>query len=327
MPSVKACGRCGTSLQLGAMAISVYPPRASAWAKWWRRWFWSPRINWRRAAELGGELLLGANARRRPSWPAVSRMVIPGWPQIHMGQVARGWSFLGAFLALGFLALISLGTVIGSVFLGLAVAAHAASVLDVVIGETGQSRARFTYAIFCLAGLGLAVYWPLSHVTSAWIVPRQIAAITPPFLRGDVVLISSGLYTLRQPKPGDVVLYEIPRARVGGRYWGMAANYDIQGQRIDRIIAGPGQQVRMEGTRLLVDEKTSDYLPLNAARMPGGYNVKVPSGHYLIFPTTAIGENLSLAGLNWEQVSLVPAHQIVARVYLRHWPWGRFTIF
>ncbi|HQU41644.1 MAG: hypothetical protein B7Z73_02470 [Planctomycetia bacterium 21-64-5] len=327
MPGVKACGRCGASLQLGAVAISVCPPRASAWAKWWRRRFWWSRVNWRHISETIDDLLLGRGVRQYPTWQVMVRMVVPGWPYFYRGNRIRGWAFLGTFLGLAPLALGTLGTVLGSIFLGLAVAVHASSVLDVVIAETRQSRARLTYAVICLAGVGLAVYWPLGYLAGAWTVPRQITADLPPFARGDVVLFSPGLYALRAPQPGDVVLYEVPSARVAGRYAGRAANYAIQGQRIDRVVAGPGEHVSIQGGKLLVDGKPSSYLPLDVARMPGALDVQVPAGFYAILPTTALREGMSLQGLDWQRVSLVPAHQILGRVYLRHWPWYRLSLF
>jgi hypothetical protein len=327
MPGVKACGRCGTSLQLIALAISVYPPRASAWAKWWRRWFWSPRVNWGRASEAIDDLLLGRGVRQYPAWRHIVRMVVPGWPQFYRGDRTRGWIFLGTFLTLGFLAVTALGTSLGSVLLGLAVAAHASSVLDIVIAETSQSRARIIYAIMCLAGVGLGVYWPLGTLASAWIVPLPIVRDMPPFVHGDVVLTSTGIYTLRQPQPGDVVLYQVPASRVAGTYAGHAANYQIQGERIDRIIAGPGQRVRIEAGKLLVDAQASEHVPLNAAGMPGGLDLEAPPGYYVILPTTSLTRQMDPQRLNWQHTSLVPAGQILGRVYVRNWPWYRFQLF
>ena len=327
MPGVQACGRCGTSLQLGALAISVYPPRASAWAKWWRRRFWSPRVNWGRVAEAFDNLLLGRGVRRYPNWRLIVRAVAPGWPHLYQGKRLRGWTFLGTSLGLEFLAVATLGTALGSIFLGLAVAAHASSVLDLVIIETGQSRARFTYAIICLAGVGLAVYWPFGYLATQWVVPHQITAELPPFVRGDVVLSSPGIYTLRQPQPGDVVLYEVPAGRVAGRYGTFNANYAIQGQRIDRVIAGPGQHVTLREGKLFVDGQISRDLPLDTTRMPGALDLQAPSGFYVILPTTALREGMSLQALDWKHVSLVPARQILGRVYVRHWPWSRITFY
>ncbi|MGH9599285.1 MAG: S26 family signal peptidase [Terracidiphilus sp.] len=327
MPGVKACGRCGASLQLGALPISVHPPRAAAWVKWWRRRFWWPRMSWPRVDDLLTDLVLGRGERRRPALGVVARAVVPGWPHLYQGHRARGWCFLGTYLALGFFALSTLGTALGSIFLGLAVAVHASSVLDIVISETTQSRARLTYAVVCLLGVGLAVYLPLSHAARAWTVPRQITADLPPFARGDVVLLSPAVYALRQPAPGDVVLYELPSGRVAGRYMGRAANYALRGERIDRIVAGPGQHVRIEAGKLLVDGKPSSDMPLNIARMPGGLDVQVPPAFYLILPTTALREGMSLEGLDWQQVGLVPTRQILGRVYLRHWPWHRLSLF
>lgn len=327
MPGVKACGRCGALVQLGAVAVSVYPPRASAWVKRCRRWFWWPRIGAHTVQETAADLLLGRGERRRPDLRVAMRMIVPGWPHLYQGEAVRGWCFLGTFLALGFFAASMLGTTLGSICLGLAVATHASSVLDVVIAETAKSRARLTYTVLCLAAVGIAVYWPLASLANNWIVPRQITADLAPFSRGDVVLVSPGVFSLRQPRPGDVVLYQIPGGRVAGRFFGRAAAYALQGERIDRILAGPMQHVRIDAGKLLVDGKPSSDLPLDTTRMPGAFEIDVPAGSYLILPTTALREGMNLYGLNWQQASLVPANQILGRVYVRHWPWIRFEFF
>jgi hypothetical protein len=327
MPGVKACGRCRASLQMSTMAINVHPPRAGAWAKRLRRWFWWPNVNWRGAAAGAVEGLMGRDASERPAWPLMVRMIVPGWPQIYQGHKERGWSFLGSFAALAVLALAMLGTVIGSICLGLAVAAHASSVIDVVLTSTRPSRTRIIYALVCLVGVGELVYWPLSHVASGLVVPRRMAMTVPPFFRGDVVLMSPATYSIRSPRPGDVVLYDIPMARIAGRTPGnFAANYAIAGQRIDRILAGPGQQARIEGGKLIVDGQPSPYLPLNPAKMPGAFDRIVPPGNYLILPSTALPERFNLTTLDWEHLSLVPAGHLHGRVYVRNWPWWRFKL-
>lgn len=328
MPGVRSCGRCGAVLQCSAVAINVHPPRARAWVKRCRRWFSSFLFAWRRTTEMAAWGLVGADASESPPWPAMARMVAPGWPQIYQGNRPRGLIFLAVWGVLAALALVTAGTSIGSVCLGLALAVHASSALDLILAATRQSRGRITYALFSLIAIGFVVYAPLGYVAGGLLVPQRIAANMPPFFRGDVVLTSPATYsTFRHPECGDVVLYEVPSATIAGRYGPWAANIAIRGQRIDRILATSGQHVQIEGGKLLVDGQPSPYLPLNRARMPERFTVSVPPGCFFILPTTALGEQYDLRGLPWQHVSLVSADQIISRVYARHWPWTRFTLF
>jgi hypothetical protein len=327
MPGVQACGRCGALLQLGAMTFGVHPPRAGVWTKRWRRWFRWSRIHWRAAGEAAGRELLGSDVGAGPPWPVMARMVAPGWPQFYQGDRIRGWCFLSGYCSLAVLALTTFGTFFGSVCLGLAIATHAASVLDVVLGATRQSRGRMTYALVCLIAVGLSVYAPLGYLAGGMLVPQRITANLPPFSRGDVVLTSTAIYSIfRSPRPGDVVLYEAPHARIQGRYGGWAANIDIQGLRIDRVLAAAGQHVHIEGGMITIDGQPSRYLPLNPARMPVRFDANVPPGCFLILPTTALTERFNLQALDWAHASVVREDQIRSRVYLRHWPWLRFTL-
>lgn len=327
MPGVRACGRCGASLQLGAIAVNVHPPRAGALAKRWRRWFSWTRIRWRSADERFTESLFGAQAAQAPPWPVMVRMVAPGWPQFYLGNRVHGWCFLICWGWFAVFALAMLGTHLGSICLGLAIAAHAASVVDVVMTVMKPSRGRSVYAMFCLVAVGLSVYMPLSYAARGLLVPQRITANLPPFSIGDVVLTSPAMYsTFRAPRPGDVVLYETPRTRMQGRYGNWAANIDIQGQRIDRILAAGGQHIHIEDGKLSIDGHPSPYLPLNPARMPPHFDANVPPGYFLILPTTALTERFDLRALDWGHASLVRADQILSRVYVRHWPWLRFTL-
>jgi hypothetical protein len=90
-------------------------------------------------------------------------MLVPGWPQIHSGYPRRGFAFLGAYAACLLLALPFVGTVIGGLFLGLALSCHGSSVLDVIYSGTREWRTRIAYSLLCFTILGLCVYYPLSR--------------------------------------------------------------------------------------------------------------------------------------------------------------------
>lgn len=324
MPGVKACGRCGSLLRLDALAISVHPPRATAWAKRWRRWVVRTRMTVQDAARAAFVQLIHADVYDAPAWPVLCRAIVPGWPQFYQGQRLRGCCFLGVYAILMSLALAMLGSDLGSLFLGFALAAHASSVLDVALPATREADARLARIVALLVVVGTIAYMvPIYIVTQlAW--PQRINATTGPLVAGDAVLVNTGIYRLRLPQPGDTVLYELPDVRAAGRYRDHAANFVFQGQRIDRIIAGPEEQVHVEGGNLFVDGRPSTHVPLDTSRLPKKLDIKVPAGCYLILPTTTLAEGMDLERLDWARASIVPAERIVGRVWLRHWPWSRF---
>jgi hypothetical protein len=327
MPGVDACGRCGASLRLAAADIDVHPPRASRRAKVWRRaiprqGFWAYRWNLflTRVTDLYGAPKL---PRSEPA--AMVRMLVPGWAQIYIGSVQRGRLFLILYVVFLLLGLVHLGTFLGSVLLGLALSVHLSSIVDVIFSGTHAWPSRIAWTLTCWVAVGLIVYFPAIWAASWVVVPQQIAADVPPFRTGDVILYNPSAYSWSEPEIGDVVVYRIPPGRFDGRTeQGYPMVYDIQGLRIDRILAGPGQTVHWSGQQLRVDEAISEWLPLNMARIPTQFSAEVPRGCYLILPSTDPVLPLGGAPGMWRSVSLVPVGNLLGRVYLRHQPLYRF---
>ncbi|HUY32844.1 MAG TPA: S26 family signal peptidase [Pirellulales bacterium] len=330
MPGVQACGRCGASLRLAALVIDVHPPRAGAWAKRWRRWlpfggFNLPfgRFELRRGFNFSARGILGHGPGEGPAWAVLRRMVLPGWSQIYQGNAARGRWFLGSYLACLLLGLGTAGSFVGSVFLGLAVAAHASSTIDVAVSGLSSRQGRQFYSLMGCLMLALMIYVPAGWLATQVASPRQLLAAAAPFHRGDVVLVNFEVYGRREPHPGEVVLYDVRRATVASpTAWRTATQ--IAGERIDRILAGSGQKVTIDAGRVVVDGQPVPYLPLNPKRMPATLSVEVPSHCFLILPTTALADRYDLTGLDWQRLGLVPTSSVMGKVYLRHYPFWRF---
>ena len=331
MPGVEHCGRCGASLLLASAAIDVHPPRASQRAKRWRRRFPNIRTLPRRVGDAVSTMaraFFGQVEIERPASPVFARMVVPGWPQLYCGQTHRGRLFLGIYVGCLLLGAVFVGTVLGSLLLGLALSCHASSVLDVIYSGTCDWRTRIRYALTCCLVLAVCVYWPVGWLVSRVVTPQVIAMDAPPFRAGDVVLCNPSAYAWSSPRVGDVVLYDIGATRVPGRTaGGMAANYRIQGDRIDRILAGPGQKVGWEDGRLEVDGQPSPWSPLNPEPLSGQLTLTVPSPCYLVLPSTDpyLGTGAAV-GLAWQTVCLVPSASIRGKAYLRHQPLSRFWL-
>lgn len=325
MPGITVCGRCGAQLQRSPATIDVHPPRASVRAKRWRRWF-----PWYRYEAALRSAVGRLPALRTPEldWDRLPsgifmRMVVPGWPQTYMGQPRRGRWMLGAFLVLLAAGMLSIGTTFGALLLGTAMAVHISSIMDVLWPITHDWRARAMVVLVCVAAVGTVIYvppvWALSQIAGV----RRIATTAGPLQAGDVLLYRPG----RTGNVGDVVLYEITQAQVPSRTAaGYAAIYRVQGEYVDRIIAGAGQSIVWENGQLHVDGQLAPFQPLYPDTLNADLRFTVPPGYYGILPSAQPQDAPSFPPDVWQAMSLVPQTQIRGTVVLRQRPicrWGR----
>src|SRR5947209_1648139 len=89
MPGTAGCARCGTSLRLAALAISVHPPRAKVWQKRTRRMLPGYGFTYRLRRGLGN-VVKRLDAIAHPQGTVLEStslfmLVVPGWPQFHAG--------------------------------------------------------------------------------------------------------------------------------------------------------------------------------------------------------------------------------------------------
>jgi signal peptidase I len=329
MPGAAVCGRCGSTLRAGTLTIDVHPPRAGTLAKRLRRWLPTPlayrlRDESMRVAEQSRRAVTGWGFAAPPPG-TVPRMVVPGWALMHTGERTRGRLFLGASLTLLLLALAFYGTVFGSLCLGLAFGAHVGSCLSVMrLSWSARGAAVTTAAVLALA-LFLVVYLPAGWAVSRWATPIVLDYAAPPLAVGDVLLLNPRAYVNGPPRPGDVVLYRQAYRQLRHPTNGPAFVI-AEGEVIDRVLAGPGDQVRWEKGRVWVNGQETPHLPLNPRRPPDGLKWTVPANCYVILPTASVAINPQITPEIWQQVGLVPDWSIRGRVYFRTQPlsrWGR----
>jgi hypothetical protein len=287
MPGLALCGRCGANLQLAALVIDVHPPRASSRQRRLRRVTDGVAASLARANSMTDRLAKAVTSRcdvpEIPESQLLLRMVVPGWPQIYCGHVRRGKFFLYLYLALLFSGALLFGTGIGSVLLGLAVSCHVSSVLDVILLQQRSVWQRIAACVVASLGVALLVYLPAGYLLGRAATPVVFAQEATPLHTGDVLLVTQ-MFT---PKIGDVVVYDIPTTSINGlTINNRAARIQIEGSRIDRIIAGPGQRVEFKNGHLTVDGKSSKVLPLNPRRYGHDFVRTVPPGSWLIVPST-----------------------------------------
>ncbi|MCR4414335.1 MAG: S26 family signal peptidase [Thermoguttaceae bacterium] len=315
IPGTVVCGRCGARLDLPAAEIGVHPPRAGRTQKVLRRWFplyaWRHRVSfWLDSLHLGPMPTL--------AWPRRAAgglvcMVVPGGAQFYLGRTRRGWAFLGAFVACLGWGVLFFGTTMGNVLLGLALSAHLSSMIDAIWSGSHQTQTRLEYLAVTACAVAVVVYWPVVALVGRYASFVRIQANTPPFVQGDVVVYNRSAYAGSPPEVGDVVLYEIARLQIG--------NYLIQGARIDRILAGPGQTVAFQNAQPIIDGVPSAWMPLNVHRVPAFGEMRVPEGSYFILPST----DPVLPVEQMTRAAVVPATAIRGKAVWLHRPLGRWS--
>jgi signal peptidase I len=330
MPGVEACGRCGSPLRLATAVIDVHPPRAKQWQKRLRRLFPIGRTVSEARAVLNGarertrDFVEGRDLPVPPS-DILLRMPFAGWPHFHMGDKALGWAVLGLYLGTLLPGLVLIGSFIGSVLLGLAFSVHTSSSLSILFRYGGSALGRLRAGLFVLATLALGVYLPIGWAVSRVALPIAVNEGADPIAPGDVFLINRSAYYFSAPQPGDVVLYNSGGMRAA-MPTGHGQIYVPAGERIDRVLAGPGSDVRWEYGKLFVNGVESSFRPLNPRAAPAVVVVQVPAGHYFILSTTLPYLDRRLPEDYWTTLGVVSARDIEGKVYLRTQPfsrWGR----
>ena len=139
--------------------------------------------------------------------------------------------------------------------------------------------------------------------------PHQVkgSSMFPTFKDKEYLLTDKITYKRRLPVYGDIIVFKAP----------MNESYDF----IKRVIATPGQTVKVKGGRVFVDDKMleEDYLPKEYTTSPGQYlqegeEYTVQEGEVMAF-----GDNRdhSSDSRDWGPV---PDRNIVGRVFFRYWP-------
>jgi hypothetical protein len=329
MPGTEVCGRCGTSLRLATAVIDVHPPRARPLAKRLRRHLpVRNRLYQMRdvLADTGATAVGRSAASVVPPLLVLACNVIPGWAHRHTGRRGRGLVFLLLFLAFLLPGLALWGSTWGSVLLGLAFSVHSSAALDAVNLMFVQPgvRPQMVRSLAVTVVLAAAVYWPAGRLLTGVADPRAMVQGTTAFRAGDVVLVNHWAAAA----PGRVVLYEMPDHQSNGRRAGDQGMVRVRyfGERVERILAGPGDHVRVEGGVVLVNGRRLPRPPLALGRYPTRLIETVPPGHYFILPTTTNILPHPDEVETWQVLSNVPVASVRGVAYARSQPLSRFEL-
>jgi signal peptidase I len=134
------------------------------------------------------------------------------------------------------------------------------------------------------------------------------------FHDGEYLLTDKVSYRLREPKKDEVIVFKAPGNE----------DYDY----IKRLIAMPGDSVRVDDSRVYVNDQLVDesgYLDPRINTQPGafareGTTVTVPQGEYFV-----LGDNRNNSSDSREW-GFVPKENIVGRAWVRYWPINRFGV-
>src|SRR5271157_170727 len=333
IPGLTICGRCGSLLELKGAAIDVHPPRASSRAKRRRRWVPARRYYQARDAiqdsldRTAGTLIQDLRVPL-PEPDIAPRLIVPGWAHIHAGLVLRGRIFLGVFLTLLAIGLLLWGSQLGAICIGFAFSVHVSSVLD-ILNRQGTVRFPSLVLTSLLAALvvGVFLYWPIGWAASHVAAVREYSYDSTLFRQSDVVLINEWAFLLREPRPGDVVLYETNFAtgiRVGTAFH---VQYMLrENEAVERVVGGPGDHVLWDHGSLSINDSPVTWTPLLPQRLPARLEITVPENSYLILPSTSQASNFDGSSEGWKARSLARREQIEGTAYLRLQPLYRLWL-
>lgn len=252
------------------------------------------------------------------------RLAVPGWAQIHSGQATFGKGLLAGYVFCILAAAVCFGTSACSFLLGMAFTCHSISVYEVALRSSAGFKDRVFRVLLGSGLLGALVYLPVYSFATRFVDAVVIQQNRYPLQAGDVLLVRRLSYSQLTPRVGDVVQYQIAGDSVMGRTAAGIAAYLIQGARIDRVLAGPGQVITWENGQLTVDGQRSPWRPLNPAGAPTSLSVTLPSDSWLLLPSTDINTaQFQPTQETWKTWSIVKTPQIEGRIVWRSWPWSR----
>lgn len=145
--------------------------------------------------------------------------------------------------------------------------------------------------------------------------PHQVkgSSMFPTFKDKEYLLTDKITYKRRLPAYGDVIVFKAP----------MNESFDF----IKRVIAVPGQTVKVKEGKIFIDGKMLDeiYLPKEYTTSPGQYlqegeEYTVQDGEVMAF-----GDNRdhSSDSRDWGPV---PDSNIIGRVFFRYWPMSEMEV-
>lgn len=160
----------------------------------------------------------------------------------------------------------------------------------------------FIQTLVVFAAIGTIIYLFIAQ-------PHKVSGLSmfPNFHDGDYIITDKVTYKVSDPKRGDVVVFRNPR--------------DESVDFIKRIMAAPGDTIRVEKSRVYVNDKLLEepYLKSDVPTDPNAFlkegdEIIVPQGKYIVF-----GDNRTKSSDSREW-GFITKDEIIGKVFLRYWP-------
>lgn len=144
--------------------------------------------------------------------------------------------------------------------------------------------------------------------------PHQVtgSSMLPNFEDGEYILTDKVSYHFHHPQRGNVIVFKAPK--------------NEQKDFIKRIVAIPGEKIKLERGNIFIDGKKLEesYLPADMVTLPKslvteGQEVLIPLGEYFV-----MGDNRqhSSDSRDW---GTVPEGLIIGKAWLRYWPINKIS--
>lgn len=177
----------------------------------------------------------------------------------------------------------------------------------------GRSVGSFFWELLKAFILAMVIIVPIRYFVVQPFFVRG-ASMEPNFQDGEYLVIDQLSYRFREPKRGEVVVFQYPQ--------------DHSEFFIKRVVGLPGEEVRIEGGRITIQSsKYPEGIELNEApyissdvRTGGQVDVRLGSDEYFV-----LGDNrpASSDSRSWGAVA---RDEIIGRTWIRAWPPSRLGI-
>lgn len=167
-----------------------------------------------------------------------------------------------------------------------------------------------------------------SFLVQAFFIPSQSMENT--LKVGDRVLVNKVVYQFREPKRGEVIVFENPNATEPPRgpvsafvHWvteGLGFSSNPEKDFIKRVIGLPGDVIEVNRGKVFIDGERIQEPYLHPQRDTSDYGpFKVPLGTYFM-----MGDNRANSQDSRYSLGPIPKDKIVGRAFIILWPPKRF---